>query len=220
MFCSLNEVESYARRAARGAGLSFGLAEEAGRAARWLCARAMPGVALMTHALRMVDGRPYAGMAPVANGQRWRAPGGALCPVCAGAALSDHAAVALSGAGGIELQELIAPLLLAPFVALASGTAGAVFELAWPGVRVWVAADALWVQQGDVARLYALQAERVRVQRCDAMPPVALSAAATGGVRVADADWQVLCRLAHRTYVPASEESRTRGAGAGTSDND
>ena len=32
--------------------------------------------------------------------------------------------------------------------------------------------------------------------------------------------WATLNRLAHRTYAPATEESRLKGAGAGLSDND
>ena len=36
MNVSMNEVESMAKTAARGAGYSWGLAEEAGKATRWL----------------------------------------------------------------------------------------------------------------------------------------------------------------------------------------
>ncbi|MEL7259121.1 MAG: DUF3726 domain-containing protein, partial [Pseudomonadota bacterium] len=43
MSWSLNEVESLARKAARGAGYSWGLAEEAGKATRWTCAAGWPG---------------------------------------------------------------------------------------------------------------------------------------------------------------------------------
>ena len=40
---SLNELDAMARKAARGAGYSWGLAEEAGRATRWLAAAGLPG---------------------------------------------------------------------------------------------------------------------------------------------------------------------------------
>ncbi len=43
MSWSLNEIEGLARKAARGSGLSWGLAEEAGKATRWLCAAGLPG---------------------------------------------------------------------------------------------------------------------------------------------------------------------------------
>ncbi|NND22495.1 MAG: DUF3726 domain-containing protein, partial [Silicimonas sp.] len=38
MSYSLNEVEATAKKAARGAGYPWGLAEEAAKATRWLCA--------------------------------------------------------------------------------------------------------------------------------------------------------------------------------------
>ena len=37
MNLSLNEVEATAKKATRGAGYPWGLAEEAGKAVRWLC---------------------------------------------------------------------------------------------------------------------------------------------------------------------------------------
>ena len=42
MIVSLNEIESLALKAARGAGMSWGLAEEAAVAASWLAARSLP----------------------------------------------------------------------------------------------------------------------------------------------------------------------------------
>jgi len=42
---SLNEVEVVAQKAARGAGLSWGVAEDAGRAAAWIAARIGPWAA-------------------------------------------------------------------------------------------------------------------------------------------------------------------------------
>jgi hypothetical protein len=95
--CSLNEVEAYGRRAARGAGMSWGLAEEAGKAARWLSARGLPGVELLLRLLTANDGRPYACMAPAIDGGRWESPDGELCPVCCGAALSDRIAELVPG---------------------------------------------------------------------------------------------------------------------------
>ena len=43
---------------------------------------------------------------------------------------------------------------------------------------------------------------------------------ATNGFEVENSDWSTLATSAHRTYAPASDESRLSGAGAGLSDND
>ena len=44
---SLNEIDSLCQKAARGAGLDWGLAEEAGFAAAWLAARGADGAAAL-----------------------------------------------------------------------------------------------------------------------------------------------------------------------------
>ncbi|MEC3861100.1 DUF3726 domain-containing protein [Mesobacterium sp. TK19101] len=51
MTLSLNEIDAQAKRAARGAGYSWGMAEEAGKAARWLCAQGLDGVSVLAQAL-------------------------------------------------------------------------------------------------------------------------------------------------------------------------
>lgn len=53
---SLGELQALATKAARGAGLSWGLAQEAGWAVRWLEARGLPGAAALAEALP--DGAP------------------------------------------------------------------------------------------------------------------------------------------------------------------
>ena len=61
MTFSLNEVEATVRKAARGAGLPIGIAEDIGRAAAWLCARGEDGSAAALEGLRRYDAsRPCA----------------------------------------------------------------------------------------------------------------------------------------------------------------
>ena len=49
---SLNEIEALAKKAARGSGCSWGVAEDAGRAVRWLEARGLPGAEALGTLLR------------------------------------------------------------------------------------------------------------------------------------------------------------------------
>ena len=53
---SLNEVETTTRKASVGAGLPYGIAEEFGRAARWLSARGFDG---LIHAVDFLDSGEY-----------------------------------------------------------------------------------------------------------------------------------------------------------------
>jgi hypothetical protein len=47
-----------------------------------------------------------------------------------------------------------------------------------------------------------------------------VSVVQSGPVDIGDEIWEALSAFAHRTYVPASEASRLKGAGAGLTDND
>ena len=217
--CSLNEVEAYGRRAARGAGMSWGLAEEAGKAARWLSARGLPGVELLLRLLTANDGRPYACMAPAIDGGRWESPDGELCPVCCGAALSDRIAELVPGEE-LVLDAMAYPLLLAPFLDDPQGADNRSRGLRWPGLRMWLSARGVELEYEDASVLYSDHADEAVVS-VDAKRRVS----PTHHPRIAAVEtrlpvWHALDDLGKRTYVPASEESRARGAGAWRTEND
>jgi hypothetical protein len=65
MLFSLNEIEAQLRKAARGAGLPWGLAEEAGKAARWLAMHGIDGLPASAALFEQNDGRPYDELAPM-----------------------------------------------------------------------------------------------------------------------------------------------------------
>lgn len=218
---SLNEIEALARKAARGAGMSWGLAEEAGKAARWLAARGLPALPSLAALLDAQDGLPYQVVRPqeetAADGAlRWRAAGERLCPIACGAALADRAGDPAAGLS-LKLERVAQPLLLLPFLARAADQRSGAIALSLDGWEIRVGPDG----PDDAAALAAAPAEAsARLRPLDR--PVAAARAAPGaaGFEAPDDAWETLARFAHRTYVPASDESRLAGAGAGLSDND
>ncbi len=217
--CSLNEVEAYARRAARGAGMHWGLAEEAGKATRWLAERDLPGVPLLAELLTANRERAYEDMAPVIVDGRWRAAKGELCPLCSGAALWDRSDLLTVGEE-IHLLALGRPLLLTPFLDQTRRSRGACWELRWTGVRIAVSAGGVAVECSEESALLTGRADEVTVLVGADSSAGPTHRPRTAGVSIPIAAWRTLEALAKRTYVPASEESRARGAGAGSTDND
>lgn len=211
---SLAEIDALGRKAARGAGFEWGLAEEAGRAARWLAAYRLPGPEALLHALRIVDGATAA-HAPQPDRADWQAEVAPLCPIATGAALSDRAR---DIAGGAErpLAPVAVPLLLVPFLCRAARDLNVTLILSSAETPVVatpdgpVAPDLDWLS-GD-------SAEDLRVTAGHGTPGGAMRPCADPWP-VAVETWRALDRLAYRTYAPASESSRA-GAGAGTRDND
>ena len=193
-----------------------GIAEEAAKAARWLAMYDLPGPELLADLLTLNDGRSYADLAPASVEGVWEAPTGSLCPLVAGAALSDRAGELATGRE-IDLGVTAFPLLLAPYVAAAANLTSTALELTWPGVTVVFDRNGISID-GEPAELTAKSADAIRcrcvtsqvsdprdiVQRCDV----------DGGT------WGRLNVFAQRTFAPSTEASRLAGAGAGLSDND
>lgn len=199
--------------------MPWGLAEEAGKASRWLAERGFPGVELLVRLLETNDGRSYASMAPVIVDGRWQAPDGELCPVCSGAALSDQIDLLTAGKK-ISLIRLAYPLLLAPFLDRSWRLNDVCYELRWPNTRVSVFANGLEMECRDPSAHLSERADEVKVTAGTHRKTAPAHRPRTAGVKTPLSVWRTMEAFAKRTYVPASEESRTRGAGAGRTDND
>ena len=214
---SLNEIEALAKKATRGAGYSWGLAEEAGKATRWLCAMGLPGTEALSDLLNETDRQAYATLCPQDISVTWAASGGTLCPLATGASLCDLAHD-LAGERVIRIGHVAWPVLLYPYVAAAADMAGAALSLQWAGVvmtrrdsQTWVSsADDSFASHSDAhsAIIAPAQTPEGRIMRRGYRGDVSLQAA------------EALNRLAHRTYAPETEERRLAGAGAGLTDND
>jgi Protein of unknown function (DUF3726) len=215
---SLNEIEAQLRKAARGAGHSWGLAEEAGKAGRWLAMHGIDGLSAFAALFEQNDGRSYDEMAPRSSEGIWRAGDGRLCPLIAGAALADRAEDFANGST-VRLATISWPILLAPFAATVASVTGAPIALEWPGVlftfedagiRVEAASDVSTTASAPHASCRRLaSAAQGRILRPEIV-----------GAIVAPDVWRRLDSFVQRTYVPASEQSRLKGAGAGLLDTD
>lgn len=217
MTFSLNEIEAMGKRAARGAGMEWGIAEEAGKTTRWLSAHGLPGPELLAELLTRNDGAAYDDLAPVLLDGRWRARTGWLCPLISGAALSDRAQDMAAGQN-IALGPIVFPLLLAPYAARGATALGISIELAWEGVTLTISSDGGLSVDGESTTVVARKAEGVLCRR--AGKPAAAPRAHEPGRAVEAEAWSRLNGFAQRTFAPATEASRLRGAGAGLTDND
>jgi len=210
VICSLNEIEALARKAARGGGMSWGLAEETGKAVRWLSDNGLPGPWLLAELLRQNDGKPYSDLAPQQSGRIWAARRGPLCPIIAGALICDQAED-LHAEAVLRLGEVAVPLLLVPFASEASRAAGVSFALKWRGMSFFL--------DGGPPRMYGeeaalLVAKAGPVELTSTGECVLGAAWPSSGRHVTAETSRLLEHFALRTYAPATEASRA-GAGAG-----
>jgi hypothetical protein len=185
-----SELRSLVTKAARGAGLSWGLAEDAGWAAEWLARRSMPaGKWAADWLAEAIDGLPD--------------------PVRFGASMADRLA---SGEGPLSNEDLpddmVAPAYLLPYLHLVATKRGPV-EISDPHGRV-----ALVDANGPVI-FGPSWAERTRSWSINSASAIQDASRAFLEHSVAEC----LEQLALRTTVPSSDTSRC-GAGSARSDND
>ncbi len=190
---SLNEAETLAAKAARGAGFSWGLADEIGRAARILAAQGES----WGEALLALLSAAQAFEAPAAERvASWRraerdAPGARpLCPVRTAAFLLDVAAEFRPAP--LRISDVGLPVWLSAILAESFRTMDC---------RVGGAA-------GGKRRDDPPHRNRRAPARAQTAPPSRRKCLATLNAHAA------------RTYVPESERSRKRGAGGGSVDDD
>jgi hypothetical protein len=214
MIVSLNEIESLVYKACRGAGMSWGLAEEAAHAARWLSTQQL---AWDRSLISLLDLRATVS-APSLQGEEIRAavPHTALCPIHAGAAVSDL----LGRQGRLTLRDVLEPLWLLPFAARHVRGDRDV-ALMWSGRTIHLGALAPRLAP-EILELGANQIPSLTIELLHGRGPVAGLAPKpeAGGAYVNEDSWEKLLRLAALTYVPASDQSRGSGAGAARLDND
>ena len=199
--------------------MTWGLAEEAGKAARWLSGHGLPGVELLLRLLTANDGRAYDTLAPALGDDGWHAAGGYICPLCCGASISDRVGTMASGSV-LSLNDVKLPIIIVPFLDHPARASRLGYGLSWPGARASVSERGLTLTLDDPCALEEeepVDAELSVAEDEDTPPshPPHL-----GPVTVEASTWAALDDLGKRTYVPASAESRDRGAGAGRTDND
>ncbi len=200
MTFSLNELEAMAKRATRGAGYPWGLAEEAAKATRWLAATGLDGAHALAALLRQDFASDLTGHTPNAA---WRSAE-ALCPLATGAALSDGAPLLRNGP--VTLHNAAAPLLILPFAASAARQLNTNVTLTC-GATTAITDGCALTLSGPLPDLADPFDIHLGGTLTTVLPHKSRAAP--------DPDaWQILTQFAHRTYAPATEESRRLGAGA------
>ncbi len=206
---SLNEVETIAWKAARGAGYPWGIAEEAAAAMRWLAGRGIDGCPPLVSLLERIDGSKLEDWSPEA-GETWVAPGGVLCPLMAGAALSDHAHQLRQRE--LEFGQMASPVLFLPFVGRSAARIEGELQVTWSGGSSFTDGEGLALHGDLVSDL-----DIVKVAVGHEMPEARPGA---GRALPDPLAWHRLQEFACKVHAPASEASRQLGAGADGIDDD
>ena len=207
MQCSDNELEMTLRKAVLGAGYKFGTAVDVARAGVWLSRRGVDGIEAILVALRS---EPAAVKLERVNGEPVIS---AAKAIAAGPAAVDLA-IAADAATHVRLDDVDSPNLVLGLAGVAAGDFSQRFTLDCDGTSLEIDCNTTSLQAvpSDCSRMKLAVGGTEVCQRVTKHSVEALL--------VDDESWSTIERLAARTYVPASEASRARGAGAGLVDTD
>ena len=202
---SLGETAALATKAARGAGMSWGLDDETGVAVSWLHAHGIPGLAALCRYLKWRDNGPLTRWPDRPTGKS------CYCPIALGTAYIDGVLPAT-----ITIESIREPVLMLPFIAkrntdkpMQVDLGGMSIHLSEYGVFSPYLDTALLISQADCAIESATDAPAITAYDLTPRVPSYFFGCVTA-----------LQEFAKKTYAPATEESRLAGAGAGLNDND
>lgn len=242
---SVNEAQSLCLRAALGADLPYGLAQDCAAAAAWLALCGLPGLEVFRLALQCFlagDAVAVAGHRAAGEYRLAAAPAGReASSLYAGPALSD---LARAYAGDADLARLSAadvdqPLLAAACIASADGRAPRPLAISWGmagramrcSVLLRDGGCSLWAE--SVESCEAHSPASIFIEPGTALEPNGLECLLTPadivlatrrgyehGIEAEDTAYEWLASRAREILVADSPRSRQSGAGAGLSDND
>jgi len=143
---SIGELDSLVLKAYRGSGFSWGLSQEAGRAAAWMAMHGLPAAKCFTELLQKTDGLERTALTPETNTGNWSnftslvCPAGnsGCCPVIAGTMLSDFGWTVGSK---LRLSSVYSPLILIPFVSFCAKSARTALRVSIDEVSIYLTAD-------------------------------------------------------------------------------
>lgn len=207
MILSFNEIEALTSKATRGAGLDWGLAEEAAFAARWLAERGLDWSSAVLLRCRSHVGDATQVAETLVRGE-------ALCPLRLGAYLAD----AGISPRGLTLRDVAVPLLLLPFVARIGSDPLVVAFGRDPAYAIAGAETYSFGSSGDTEAGLSTAAVALTLGALPkTLSPLSIR---TRPLPVPASVLDALAVFERQTYVPATAQSRIAGAGAGLSDND
>ena len=194
---TLSEIASTCQKAARASGCPWGLAEEAGMAARVLESVGLPGAECVAAILTSDRACPCVD-----------AGAGPACGIATASKLSDRIHQIPAG-GRIEFRDIVGPIILAGPLLLAARRTGAAYHLTIDGHALRIGSEGV---EGDI-RDFDLHEIAKSVSVATSAPPSKPTPATPSSREIPAETWKALETLAAKTLVPESELSRSSGAG-------
>ena len=223
---SLGEIDSLSRKATRGAGYSWGMAEEAGKAVRWLSAYGLAGAESLAKHLQLVANNQQnyipRSRNVTSNEFIFENDAGSLCSLYSGALINDlghH----LDAKKTLIFKNISSPLLAIPSAGRIAETYNISVSLVFSDQTVICNPDGITVNNSSPEQSQSNTPPHFESFPIDAKVDLICNLA-DGVIKsthfpspqsrhIEPESLLFLENFAQKTYAPATEESRLRGAG-------
>ena len=200
---SFSEIETAVKRATRGIGFSWGVAEEVGKNIRLLEMFGLPGFKNINQYFKVLRNQDFEKISTISTINNSKS---LYCPITMGLNFFDQS-IHLKDANNIQINNLGFPLLFVPFVSRASEIIGK---------RIFLKIDNKEFLFNFNQAVYSNYLSGDILEKSDKINIKFLD----NKNNFSEDDWLEMHKLSIKTYVEESEESKSRTAGAGLTDND
>ena len=200
---SFSEIDTTAKRATKGVGFAWGVAEEVGKNIRLLEMFGLPGLKNLNQYFKKIKQEEFKNLTFILKENISKKP---YCPIIAGTSFLDQINSA-NELDEIKIENMGFPILFLPFLSRASEVIGK---------RIFVTIDNKDFLLNFNQSIYSNYFSRDILEKGNSIKIKFLENINS----FAEKDWQELYKLSENTFVEETEELKKSAAGAGLTDND
>ena len=200
---SFSEIDTTAKRATKGVGFAWGVAEEVGKNIRLLEMFGLPGLKNLNQYFKKIKQEEFKNLTLILKENISKKP---YCPIIAGTSFLDQINSA-NELDEIKIENMGFPILFLPFLSRASEVIGK---------RIFVTIDNKDFLLNFNQSIYSNYFSGDILEKGNSIKIKFLENINS----FTEKDWQDLYKLSENTFVEETEELKKSAAGAGLTDND
>jgi len=199
---SFSEIDTTTKRAAKAAGFSWGIAEEIGKAIRNLELFGLPGIKNLNLYLNKIEKNHPKKLNKIDKENKYKE----LCPIYCGVAFLDQCRK-LEILKNIKFYNVNYPILILPFISRASEIVGKKILMQFNKSSFLINFNKSILSKNLEKQVIA-SVDEINIEFLE------------NKNSFSDQEWKELYKLSEKTFVEETDSLKTKGAGAGLTDND
>ena len=202
---SFSEIDTTSKRASKAAGFAWGVAEEIGKNMRNLEMFGLPGIKNLNLYLQKIKKTPTEKLKKIEKKNKPKSK--EFCPIYCGTAFLDNCKK-LETLKLIKFFNVSYPLLLLPFLSRASDLVGKKISVQYEGNNFLLNFDKTIFSKNIKSDHIISLAKEITIEFIE------------NNNSFSAQEWKELYKLSEETFVEETDSLKTKGAGAGLTDND